>query len=106
MNKYKEKILEIGKDADTIVELLRRKKMSKVEKVVDFVFTNSMTVVDGLNVDGQYYLLIKDKVSKLVHISKEFKIEEFDVSNEVENSSNNKVFEYKGNFYKIFKKIR
>ncbi|MFL0250682.1 hypothetical protein ACJDT4_09640 [Clostridium neuense] len=106
MDKYYEKILEIGKDADSIIQMLRSKKMSALEKIIDFIFTNSVSVVDGLSTRGVYYLVTKGNVSKLVHVSSELEIEEFDVTTEVQSSPNLRKFEYKGNYYKTLKKFR
>jgi len=105
MSKYHEKILEVANDADSIIEMLRKKKLSTLEKIMDFVVTNSVSVVDSLNMNGAYYLVTKSEKHKLVHITPELEIEEFDVTSEVENSSNPKKFEYNGNYYKTFKKV-
>lgn len=105
MSKYNEKILEIANDADIIIEMLRTKKLSTLEKIIDFVITNSVSVADSLNMNGAYYLVTKGKKHKLVNITSELEIKEFDVTSEVENSSNPKKFEYNGNYYKTFKKV-
>lgn len=105
MSKYHEKILEIANDADSIIEMVRKKKLSTLEKIMDFVVTSSVSVIDSLNMNGAYYLVTKGEKHKLVHITRELEIEGFDVTNEVENSSNPKKFEYKGNYYKTFKKV-
>lgn len=105
MNKYREKILEIGNDADSITEMLRKKKLSTLEKIMDFVVTNSVSVMDSLNINGAYYLVTNGEKHKLVNITPELEVKEFDVTREVENSSNPKKFEYNGNYYKTFKKV-
>lgn len=105
MTKYHEKILEIANDADSIIEMLRKKKLSTLEKIIDLVITNSVSVADSLNMNGAYYLVTKDEKHKLVHITPALEVEEFDVTSEVENSSNPKKFEYNGNYYKTFKKV-
>lgn len=106
MTKYHEKILEIANDADSIIELLRKKKLSTLEKIVDFVITNSVSVADSLKMNGAYYLVTKGDKHKLVNVTPELEVKEFDVTREVQNSSNPKKFEYNGNYYKTFKKVR
>lgn len=106
MSKYREKILEIASDADSIIEMLRKKKLSTLEKIMDFIITNSVSTADGLNMKGAYYLVTKGEKHKLVNITPQLEIKEFDVTSEVENSSNPKKFEYNGNYYRTFKKVR
>lgn len=106
MNKYDEKVLEIEEDAESIIELMRKKKMNALEKTIDFVFTNSLTVADGLSLKGAFYLVTKAGINKLVNISRDLQVEQFDVTNEVQNSPKSKMFEYEGNYYKTFRKVR
>lgn len=61
------------KDADAIIPLIRRKKLSKKEAVLDFiVFPGILNVADGLNDNSSYYLVESGNKQFLVNVTKDF----------------------------------
>lgn len=61
------------RDADAIIPLIRRKKMSKKEALLDFlVFPGALDVADSLNDTSSYYLVESGNKQFLVNITKDF----------------------------------
>lgn len=61
------------KDADAIIPLIRRKKMSKKEALLDFlVFPGVLNVADSLNDTSSYYLVESGNKQFLVNVTKDF----------------------------------
>ena len=61
------------RDADAIIPLIRRKKMSKKEALLDFlVFPGVLNVADSLNDTSSYYLVESGNKQFLVNVTKDF----------------------------------
>lgn len=107
MNKYDEKIKKYAKDSKSIVEVRRTKKMSLLETILDIAGDFVLTLADGLNIKGNYYLITKDKTIDLVLIkSKSLDLQIWNVTSEVNSSKDGKKFEFDGNIYKVTRKIK
>ncbi|MBB4824980.1 transcriptional regulator with XRE-family HTH domain [Sporosarcina luteola] len=60
-------------NARSIIPLIRRKKMSKIERVIDFIVQPGVLhVADSLNDLSAYYVVELDNRQLLVHITKDF----------------------------------
>lgn len=61
------------KDADAIYPLLRSKKLSKKERILDFIiFPGILNVADGINDTSSYYLVEAGNKRLLVNVTKDF----------------------------------
>ncbi len=106
MNKYDAKILEIASSSGTIHELLRRPVRNPLFQLIDIMLNNTLWAVDGLVSKGAYYLLLDETKADLVHIERNLDVSRIDVTSVVKDSAKKRSFDFEGNRYKLYRKIR
>lgn len=99
-----EKLLEVYKnDAVCLYELLRKKKHSKLEAVVDFWGEGVVTILDLFRNKGTYYLVVYNDKSIIVNLHKGFLRSEIDVSEDINPSTKFSKMIVNGYIYEKFR---
>lgn len=106
MNKYDTKIHEIASENSTIHELNRRPIRSSFFNFVSIMLDNIPWVVDGFTSKGAYYLILDGTKADLVHIERNLDVSHRDVTRTVQGAANKRSFDFEGNRYKIYRKIK
>lgn len=107
MNKYDVKINEIAPEASTIHELICRPVRSPFFQFVNIIFDSIPWVVDGIAASqGAYYLIINESKADLVHMERNLDLSQSNVTSAVQKSANKRSFEFEGNKYKLYRKIK
>jgi hypothetical protein len=106
MNKYDAKILEIASEDVTIYELMRRTIKSPLVHFIDIMLNSTLMAADAINSKGTYYLLLDETKADIVHIERNLDVSHKDVTHAIQVSLNKKSFEWEGQRYKLYRKIR
>lgn len=80
MNTNDNRILEYGENASHIFQVTRIKKRNAFDKVMDMLFNNFITLLDGLGGNEHIYVLYFPDRVELVEVESELRLKASDIS--------------------------
>ena len=86
--------------------ILKNKKKSKLQFVLDVFFEGALTLKDSLKIEGEHYLFIYKDKCLLVTIKNNSVIKECDVTKNIDKDVKFKKFEYDGYIYKKYRDMK
>ncbi len=109
MNKYDTKVMELATEGTIIYELTKDIIGSNSKPKTDFLLEGLLSFVVALKdvkKRDAYYLVIDGEKSKLVNIQRNLNVSHKDVTSAVQVASEKKSFEFEGQKYKLYRKIK
>jgi hypothetical protein len=109
MNKYDQKVMQFAAEETTVYELIPKKNHGTGIKVVDILLDNVLSLgpaVNQLEKRDSFYLVMDEEKAELVTIQKDLHLTHLDITSSVHIASGKKYFDYDGNRYKLFRKIK
>jgi len=106
MNRFDNIILEYGKSATDILQVARSKKRSAFDKVMDMIFNNFITLLDGLGGNEHFFIVYFPGKVELAEVQSELRMTAFDLSSVAPAASQLDQFEYDGFFYEKRRRLK
>ena len=100
------KLQEYLENSVEAYELLKKKKETKLQFIIDTLLSGVLTLKDGLTVEGSHYLIVYEEKSLLVTIKNDSVIREVEVTDKINNKEKFKKVEYDGYIYKKYRSLK